>query len=401
MGNDLESISPEGFARLTKPVISPGLKQPEEKRKLGLIVNPIAGLGGRVGLKGSDGTELQKRAFALGAVPVARMRAGQTLEKLQPYITNLQIHTFPGEMGADVCQLLGYQPEVCGSINPGTTTAQDTIRAARQFLDKGADLILFAGGDGTAIDICSAVAQEIPVVGIPAGVKIHSGVFARNPVTTADVVIQFLFQKNPETEEAEVIDVDEELYRQGILASKLFGYLLVPCRKRRLQGIKTTIPLSEAASLVEIASEVITMMQPGLVYILGPGTTTRAVTRALGLEKTLLGVDVIEGKQVILKDANERQLLELLDTVSGKIIVSPIGGQGFLFGRGNQQISPEVIRKTGSANIWVICIPEKLHSLAGRPLLVDSGDVHLDDELTGYMSVITGYRESIIYPVSK
>lgn len=400
MGNDLESVSPESIARLTKSVIGPGLKQPEGKKKLGLIVNPIAGLGGRVGLKGSDGNELQKQAFALGAAPAAGKRAGQTLEKLQPYFGNLQIYTYPGEMGAELCQLLGYRPEVCGSINPGRTTARDTIMAARQFLDRGVDVILFAGGDGTARDICSAVGQEIPVVGIPAGVKIHSGVFARNPVTTADIVIQFLFQKNSETEEAEVMDVDEELYRKGILASKLFGYLLVPCRKRRLQGIKTAIPPSEAASLAEIASEVITMMQPGLVYILGPGTTTRAVTRALGLEKTLLGVDVIEGKQVILKDANERQLLEILDKVSGKIIVSPIGGQGFLFGRGNQPISPEVIRKTGSANIWVICIPEKLHSLSGGPLLVDSGDVHLDDELAGYMSVITGYRESVIYPVS-
>ena len=250
------------------------------------------------------------------------------------------------------------------------------------------------------MDIYNAVGQEIPALGIPAGVKIQSGVFARNPMISGEIALHFLFTEVPETEEAEIMDVDEELYRQGKLDSKLFGYLLVPRTKRRLQGIKTATQLSNAASLADVASEVISRMQSDHVYIIGPGTTTRAITQALGLEKTLLGVDVIKKKQIIIKDANERQLLEVLEKHSGRIIITPIGGQGFLFGRGNQQISPEVIRKIGPPHIWVICVPEKIHSLAGRPLLVDSGDLILDEELSGFISVITGYRESIIYPVA-
>ena len=370
-------------------------------KKLGLIINPIAGIGGRVGLKGSDGTELQEQAFALGATPISGRRAVQALERLKPRKGEILIHTYPGEMGADVCRSLGFQPAEHGSIKPAKTTAQDTIMAARQLLDEKVDLILFAGGDGTARDIHRAVGQKIPVLGIPAGVKVHSGVFARNPSISGDIALQFLFDESPKSSEAEVIDVDEELYRQGRLAVELFGYLLVPRTKNRLQGTKTPIHPSEKISFTDIASEVINKMQPELIYILGPGTTTRAVTRALDLEKTLLGVDVIKGKQVILKDANEKQLLDVLDKYTGRIIVSPIGGQGFLFGRGNQQISPGVIWKVGLSNIWVICIPEKIRSLMGYPLLVDSGDAILDEELSGYMRIITGFGESIIYPVAK
>jgi predicted polyphosphate/ATP-dependent NAD kinase len=400
MGNNLESLPPQSFGTFRKLVTNPGVRQSRRKKKLGLIVNPIAGIGGRVGLKGSDGIELQKQAFAKGAEPISGKRATQALERLKSRSDDLQIHTYPGEMGADVCLSLGFQPKVFGSISPGKTTAKDTISAARQFLDEKVDLILFAGGDGTARDIYSAVGQEIPALGIPAGVKIQSGVFARNPVISGDIALHFLFTEVPKSKEAEVMDVDEELYRRGKLASRLFGYLLVPCTKKRLQGIKTAIAPSRDASLADIASEVISRMQPDLVYILGPGTTPRAITQALGLEKTLLGIDVIKSKQIILKDADEKQLLEVLEKNSGRIIVTPIGGQGFLFGRGNQQISPEVIRKIGSTHIWVICVPEKIFSLAGRPLLVDSGDLALDEELSGYISVITGYHESIIYPVA-
>jgi predicted polyphosphate/ATP-dependent NAD kinase len=237
-------------------------------------------------------------------------------------------------------------------------------------------------------------------LGIPAGVKIHSAAFARNPSSAGEVARQFLTSKQTSTRDVEVMDIDEDSYREGALSSRLYGYLRVPFTKRQLQGVKTAISPGEITSLVDIASEVVNNMTPDLLYILGPGTTTRAVASMLALEKTLLGVDIIKNRGLLLNDANEAQLLELLETRDGKIIITPIGGQGFLFGRGNQQLSPHVIYKIGIENIVIISIPEKIFSLGGQPLLVDTGDPSLDERLCGYKRIITGSGESIMYRVS-
>ena len=368
--------------------------------KLGLIVNPIAGIGGRVGLKGSDGSDIRSKALALGAEPRAGERAGQALGKLDPIKDDLLVLTYPGEMGENIDASIGFEVRVIGSIDKGNTTAADTINAARDMLELDADLILFAGGDGTARDIYNAVGQKLPVLGIPAGVKIQSAVFARNPSSAGDIALHYLSARHASTREAEVMDIDEVLYRDGMLSSRLYGYLRVPFLKRHLQGIKTAVSPGETNSLADIASEVIDSMKTDLLYILGPGTTTRAVTSLLALEKTLLGVDVIKNRKLLVSDANESQLLEILENQDGQIIVTPIGGQGFLFGRGNQQLSPAVIRKIGIENIYIISIPEKIFALQGQPLLVDTGDASLDEDLSGFKRVITGSGESIVYQVS-
>ena len=246
--------------------------------KLGFIVNPVAGLGGRVGLKGSDGSDIRLKALALGAEPRAGERSAQALGKLDPINNDLLIVTYPGEMGGNIAATLGFETKVTGSINEGNTTAADTINAAREMLELEADLILFSGGDGTARDIYNAVGQKLPALGIPAGVKIHSAVFAKNPTSAGEIALQYLSANQPSTRDAEVMDIDEALYREGRLSSKLYGYLRVPFLKRHLQGIKTAIPPEGTNSLLDIASEVIKSMKPDLLYILGPGTTTRAVT---------------------------------------------------------------------------------------------------------------------------
>jgi len=262
------------------------------------------------------------------------------------------------------------------------------------------DLILFAGGDGTARDIYNAIGDQVPVLGIPAGVKIHSAVFGISPRNAGELARLFISGKAPRLREAEVIDIDEEALRQGIVSVKLYGYLRVPFQKRLLQGLKTPSHGGEEEALAAIAYDVIEKMGGDSLYIIGPGTTTRAIVSELGLKKTLIGVDVILNGKMVGTDVNESQLLEFLLQREAKIIITPIGGQGFLFGRGNQQLSPDVIRKVGRDNIMVVATPDKIHSLRGRPFLVDTGDPAVDELLCGYMKVITGFREQIVYKVS-
>ena len=367
---------------------------------LGFIVNPVAGLGGRVGLKGSDGLAIQQRARALGAVPEAQDRAAEAIRMLKKSAKDLgKVVTYPGEMGEDVAVRCGFSPTIIGDIRTGETTAADTRSAAQEMLALGVDLFLFAGGDGTARDICEAVGVAVPAIGIPAGVKIHSAVFGVNPASAGKLAAQFLMGEINTLRDAEVMDIDEVAYRKGIVSPRLFGYLKIPYLRRLVQARKSPNPVSEAATLQAIALDVIDQMDEDC-YIVGPGTTTRPILTNLGFEKTLIGVDVVCERKLIITDANETSLLELLENNPAKIVVTPIGGQGFIFGRGNQQISPKVLRKIGLDNIIVISAPEKIISLGGRPLLVDTGDLEIDKALSRHIKIITGYGERIVYPVA-
>ena len=370
------------------------------QRILGFIVNPVAGLGGRVGLKGSDGLIIQQQARKLGAVPEALDRAAEAMKMLKKSASDLEkIVTYPGEMGENVAVRCGFSPIIIGDICQGKTTAADTRNAAHEMLTLGVDLILFAGGDGTARDICEAVGDAVPVIGIPAGVKLHSAVFGVNPVRTGELAAQFLRDEIHTLRTAEVMDIDEAAYRQGIVSPRLFGYLRIPYQRRLVQARKSPNPVGEEATLHAIALDVIDHMDENY-YIIGPGTTTRPILNILGLSKTLIGVDVVCGRKLVIADANETSLLELLENHAAKVVVTPIGGQGFIFGRGNQQISPKVLRKIGLDNIIVISTPEKILSLGGRPLLVDTGDYEIDKALSRHIKIVTGYEERIVYPVS-
>ncbi len=293
------------------------------KRRLGLIVNPVAGIGGRVGLKGSDGVEIQEKALALGAKPESLERAVQALHKIKP-VDNLEMVTYPGEMGEDAATACGFEPTVIGSITPGMTTAQDTKTAAREMLRLDVDLLLFAGGDGTARDIYSAVGDRLPVLGIPTGVKIHSAVFGTNPVTAGDLAALYLQGRVSDVREAEVMDIDEEAVRRGIVSAQLYGYLRIPFRGSLVQNLKAASSPGEEAAMDGIARDVVDRMEDGWLYIIGPGTTTRAITSQLGLSKTLIGVDVVMNWELVATDVNEAQLLELVGGRKAKIVVTPL-----------------------------------------------------------------------------
>lgn len=381
------------------PIYEKQKKNVADPIRLGLIVNPLAGIGGRVGLKGSDGQEIQEQALALGAVPQANLRTAQALETLVPFQQDFELLTPPGEMGETVSRQLGFRPRLVSTISSARTTADDTIRAAEFMQASGVDMILFAGGDGTARDIYKAVGINLPVLGIPAGVKIHSAVFATHPRCAGQIAADYLHAKRLRLREAEVVDLDEDMYRKGYVSTRLFGYLKVPYRPHLVQNQKVPSPVAEIARLDAIAADIIENMQSGWLYILGPGTTTRAIAARLGLPKTLIGVDVMTSQESVALDVSELRLLELVKDHSFKIIVTPIGGQGFLFGRGNQPISPQVVRQAGRENIIVVSLNEKLNTLGGNPMLVDTGDPEVDALLVGHYPVITGYHESVIYRV--
>jgi predicted polyphosphate/ATP-dependent NAD kinase len=372
-------------------------------KRLGLIVNPVAGLGGRVGLKGSDGLEIQQRALAMGAVPRAGERAAAALEPLRPLAGAFDLLAAPGDMGEAIARQAGFVPRVLPATGPaagGATDPEDTRAAARAMQEAGADLVLFAGGDGTARDMCDAVGAGLPVLGIPAGVKIHSAAYAVSPAAAGRLAAGYLQGERVFLREAEVIDLDEDAYRRGQIATVLHGYLMVPYRRGAVQNQKVPTPAGEEAQAQAVAAEVVDRLEPGRAYLLGPGTTTRAVAARLGLPKTLVGVDVVTGSELLAADVAERDILALLDRRPLGLILSPIGGQGFLLGRGNQQITPEVIRRLGRANFLVLCLPSKLAALQGSPLLVDTGDPEVDALLAGYVEVITGYRETAVYRVA-
>ena len=361
-----------------------------------MIVNPIAGIGGKVGLKGSDGLEIVKKAIALGATPVAPARAAQALRDLSSVREEIELITYPFEMGENEARECGFVPIVIGRIASGQTTASDTRRATQEMIDRGVELLLFAGGDGTARDIYEAVGNRVPGLGIPAGVKIHSSVFAVSPRRAGQLVREF-FKGRVQLREMEVMDIDEDLFRKGRVSARLYGYLRVPFERRLVQGAKEGSFGSLDRQKV-IAKFVVDHMNEDYYYILGPGTSVKAIADELRIDKALLGVDLVYRKQLIGKDLNEQQLLRLIAGKKVKIVVTVIGGQGYIFGRGNQQISPRVIREVGKDNLIIVCTQEKLVSLNG-PLLVDTGDYELDKSLAGYIRVITSYNEESVWKV--
>ena len=369
-------------------------------KKLGLIINPIAGMGGKVGLKGTDGEDILNEALMLGAEPESSKRAIAALKRLASLKEKIEILTYPGEMGENAALSCGFKPKVFGPISTGKTSAADTRNACRDLLANSIDLLLFAGGDGTARDIYKTAGNRPVVLGIPAGVKIHSAVYARNPQRAGDLALLYLQNKVKHLNEAEVMDIDEESFRKGIIAAKLYGYLKIPFEKKHVQGLKAGSPDNEEYSQQAIANDIIKNMDDRSYYIIGPGTTTRPIMKLLNLDYTLLGVDLIFQKHLIGLDLNENKLLKFTEDKDAKIVITPIGGQGYLFGRGNQQLSPVILKSAGKKNIIVAATRQKINSLYGLPLLVDTGDPETNTMLKGYISVITGFNDRIVYRVA-
>ena len=366
--------------------------------KLGLIVNPVAGLGGSVALKGSDGEETAAKAIALGAEPKSNSRTKAALEVLIPHQSNITIYTVNDEMGEQTAKALGFNTQVVYQSNT-PTTSDDTEAAARLLQQQGVDLILFAGGDGTARNICHAVEDSVPVLGIPAGCKIHSGVYAITPKAAGRVVEMLVKGELVTLSDADVMDIDEVAFRQGTVKAKRYGEMQVPSEVRYVQAVKNGGKETDELVLADIAAYVVSEMDADTLYVMGSGSTVGAVMEEMGLENTLLGVDLVEDQALVGQDLTAQQLLELTSGRETKLVITLIGGQGHIFGRGNQQLSPALIKAIGRDNIIVVATKTKLQALNGRPLICDTGDSKLDDELSGYIRVTSGFNDHIMYAV--
>jgi predicted polyphosphate/ATP-dependent NAD kinase len=365
---------------------------------VGLVVNPVAGIGGAVGLKGTDRPEILEEALKRGGHPVSPDRSIRALKAMKRSLPALKVITCPGDMGENEAVAAGVHFDVIQLQVGERTTAADTREAAKE-LEGRVCLLLFAGGDGTAHDISKAVDARITVLGIPCGVKNYSGVFATSPEAVGGVVTMFM-QGQSGSVDSEVLDFDEDSMRNGRIEVRISGMLRVPSSKLFMQGAKSTsLSSDEADEQTALARFVVENMDDGFQYVLGPGSTTGRVAELLGVQKTLLGVDVVDGRTLVARDVTSRQLEGLVQKRSTKLIISPIGGQGHILGRGNQQITPWVIRTIGKKNVMVICTRSKLANLPGRNLFVDTGDIGLDEKLAGYWRIVIGYREFAVVKV--
>jgi predicted polyphosphate/ATP-dependent NAD kinase len=370
---------------------------------VGLVVNPLAGLGGSLALKGSDGIPLQELAARLPPEQRhrARDRAVRALGALEHASGRVRFTAWAGPMGADALQLADLEATVLGHVCGAPTTAADTRQAVRELVAAGVDILLFAGGDGTARDVCDAVGEHCPVLGIPAGVKMHSGVFAVSPEAAGEMLARLARGGLVGVRAQEVRDIDETAFRRGVVNSRFYGAMLVPGDTRFLQQTKVGGREDEQLAAADIAAWQAETMGPGRLYLIGPGSTTAAIMAELQLPNTLLGVDAVRDGLLLHADADADTLLGMLEENDGpaSIVVTAIGGQGHLFGRGNQQFTPRVIRAVRRENIIVVAAKSKITGLGGRPLLVDTNDPDLDRELCGLWRINTGYDDYLLYRV--
>ena len=371
--------------------------------KLGLIVNPYAGLGGPEGLKGSDTLPDGLRQSVAEEMANSRSlpRAVRCLAALAPVADQLAVYGFDGAMAEQACREAGLTFTSVGRAE-ALSSAEDTRRAAQCLLSEQVDIVLFVGGDGTARDIYSAVGESLPVLGLPAGVKMHSAVYAVNPQAAAAILRALIDGDLVDIGLQEVRDIDEAAFAQGRVRSRHYGELMVPRLGGFLQQVKQGGREVEELVIADIADELMENYDEDSLYIVGPGSTTTGFMEALGLPYTLLGFDLVRGGELLQADANAQQISEVMDHHQGPItvLITAIGGQGHILGRGNQQLTPALIRRIGRDNFQVLASKGKLSGLAGRPLLVDSNDAALDAQWQGFIAVTTGYRDQVMYRVS-
>lgn len=370
--------------------------------KLGLLVNPYAGIGGALALKGSDGKDIRDKALAMGAEKKAIDKTRLALEHIVSIKDQVQLYVASGEMGETLAKDMGFNYSVVYQPTNTQTESYDSEATVQALLSQQVDLILFAGGDGTARNVCHVVGNFVPVLGVPAGCKIHSAVYAITPAAAGRVLKQVIMGEIVSVSDAQVMDIDEALFRQGKVNARQFGEMQVPTELRYIQAVKMGGKESDELVLADIAAHIIEIIDenPEHLFVMGSGSTVEFVMQELGIKNTLLGVDVIKNKQLVASDVTANELMILSTNQSCKLVLTLIGGQGHIIGRGNQQLSAAFLRMLGKNNILLVATKSKIAGLSGRALIVDSGDIALDQQLSGLISIITGYHDQVLYPIA-
>ena len=380
------------------------LNQPKLHRlfKLGLLVNPYAGIGGALALKGSDGVEIREKALSMGAEKKALDKTRLALAHIVTIQDQVQLYVASGDMGETLAKDMGFHYTLVYQPENLQTEGQDTEATAKALLAHQVDLILFAGGDGTARNVCHVVGSSVPVLGVPAGCKIHSAVYAITPAAAGRVLKQVIKGEIVSVSDAEVMDIDEALFRNGKVNARQFGEMQVPTELRYIQAVKMGGKESDELVLADIAAHIIEIIEdnPEHLFVMGSGSTVEFVMKELGIKNTLLGVDVIKHKKLLASDVTASELIALTTHQNCKLVLTLIGGQGHIIGRGNQQLSADFLTSLGKDNILLVATKSKLSNLSGRPLIVDSGDTKLDIQLSGLISIITGYHDQVLYPIA-
>lgn len=356
--------------------------------RVGLIINPVAGAGGPLALHGSD-------AYQPGAEPPdwAARRAEAALRVLLEAEPAIRWVCGAGEMGERLLRDLGQHPEVLGEAR-WPSEARHTHDLAAAMADRqDLALLLFAGGDGTARDVMDAVGERLPVLGIPAGVKLQSACFGTSPQAAGRLAAAFLSGHARLCESREVLDLDEAALAEGRVSARLYGQLRTPIDARLLQGRKTRSEAGDAEAAERLAAALRPQLMQGL-HLIGPGSTTWALKRALGEDGSLIGVDVVIDGQLWLRDATEAQLWELVSRRPARLWLTAIGGQGHVLGRGNAPLSPRVLKRLGREALTLLLTPRKLHALGS--LRIDSGSAEVDALFAGPVRAITGERDQAL-----
>lgn len=386
--------------------------------KIGLIVNPDAGLGGRLGFKGSDGRAQEARQA--GAMDRSGPRVEHALSRLstlikqRPLAEDLTIIAWAGRMGEEWlpqgdAQEVGWATEIVGQVGE-STQADDTILAVKKIYDAQIDLLIYGGGDGTTRDIVNALSQlgeeagHLPIIGVPGGVKMHSGCFAATPNAAAEVIRAFI-DGDLLPGITEVMDLDEEIYLKGEWKVRMYGEVMTPSSPRWMQGAKEQVLAVDESEVIESLADHIKALiesKPDLTIVWGSGGTLRKIAKICQFETTLLGIDITKNDKLLGIDLNEVETLRILSQQSGEklLLLSPMGGQGFLIGRGNLQLSPAVLRAIGLDNILGVVTPAKLLGL--NQVRIDTGDLELDEEFQQrrYVKLLQGFRTTRIMKIA-
>ena len=376
--------------------------------RLGLLVNPDAGLGGRLGLKGSDGQAEIARSKGAQDRSGPRMRAmlDHLITISKDNLDGIQWYVSKGRMGTDWISPAISSLEVIHSSS-SSTDADDTSQLVGSMIGSDIDLLVYAGGDGTTRDVVAALSEygrpELPIIGVPTGVKMHSGCFASSPKAAAEVLSAWL-EGDLLLSSTEVLDLDEDLYRQGKWVVKLYAEAITPASPRWMQGSKMRVEASGEEEIIQGLADHVreTLIDDRMMIVWGSGGTLRTIGGILGFELNTLGIDITVGGNIIGSDLNENEILSALKEHQGDVILllSPMGGQGFLIGRGNLQLSPDVLRIIGVNRVLGIVTPAKMLTL--RSLRIETGDSEMDQRFSEkkYLKVLQGYRTTRVLKVS-